>query len=55
MRTLGRSAVELQKSVPGFDRVPAGWKLLAYKVLSGLPDMAGRHRRAFLEGIRGLV
>ncbi len=53
MRTLGASAAALQKSVPGFDRVPTGWKLLAYRVLSCFPNMSGKHRRAFLEGLAG--
>lgn len=54
MRTLGRSAAELKKSVPHFDRVPSGAKLLAYRLLGMLPTMAGRHRRAFLEGCQPL-
>lgn len=51
MEILGRSAVEISKVVPEFDRVPRGWKLWAYKILSMLPTMAGKHRRAFLNGI----
>jgi glycosyltransferase involved in cell wall biosynthesis len=54
MRTLGRSAVELKKSVPHFDRVPSGAKLLAYQLLGMFPTMAGKHRRAFLEGCLSL-
>jgi glycosyltransferase involved in cell wall biosynthesis len=53
MRTLGRSAVLIKQRVPDFDRVPSGWRLLAYRILSCFPDMAGKHRRAFLEGIVG--
>jgi hypothetical protein len=51
METLGRSAVEIKKIVPGFDRVPTGWKLLAYRIAALFPTMAGRHRRAFLTGV----
>ena len=51
METLGRSAIEFQKTVPGFDRVPTGWKLLAYRIFAMFPTMAGRHRRKFLAGI----
>lgn len=51
MDTLGRSAVEIKKVVLEFDRVPTGWKLLAYRVFAFLPTMAGRHRRAFLKGL----
>ncbi len=51
METLGRSAMEIQKKVPEFDRVPKGWKLLAYRVLSLLPTMSGKHRKAFLIGL----
>ena len=52
METLGRSAKEMANSVAGFDRVPKGMKLLAYRILSLLPTMTGRHRFAFLKGLR---
>jgi glycosyltransferase involved in cell wall biosynthesis len=51
METLGRSAVEIQKKVPEFDRAPKGWRLLAYRILSLLPTMSGKHRKAFLRGL----
>lgn len=51
METLGRSAVEITKNVPEFDRVPRGWKLLAYRICALFPTMAGSHRRAFLRGL----
>jgi hypothetical protein len=51
INTLGRAAVEMQKIVPGFDRVPSGMKLFLYKIAALLPTMTGKHRRAFLEGI----
>lgn len=52
METIGHSAVVMQDLVPGFDRVPCGLKRLAYHVASLLPTMAGKHRAAFLKGIR---
>ncbi len=51
METLGRSAVEIQKTTPEFDRVPSGWKLAAYRLLALLPTMAGKHRLAFIKSI----
>lgn len=52
METLGRSAVLIAKTSPEFDRVPKGWKLVAYRILALLPTMAGKHRKAFLRGLR---
>lgn len=52
METIGESAVQMRKLVPGFDRVPQGPKLLAYRLASLLPTVAGAHRRAFLRGMR---
>lgn len=54
METIGKSAVLLSTHVPGFDRVPRGWKRLAYEVLAKLPTMAGKHRAAFLRGIKSV-
>lgn len=51
METLGHSAVEIQKKVPEFDRVPKGWKLFTYRLLALLPTLAGKHRKAFLSGL----
>ena len=51
METLGRSAVEIQRKVPQFDRVPKGLKLFCYRLAALLPTMAGQHRRAFLQGL----
>lgn len=51
MEILGRSAIEIQKSVPEFDRLPKGWKLWGYRILALFPTMAGKHRRAFVQGI----
>lgn len=56
METIGASAVALSKSVPEFDRLPQGLKKLAYSVCAQFPTMAGKHRAAFLRGIKqGLV
>ncbi len=52
MEILGRSAVEIQEKVSEFDRVPRGWKLFLYRIAAMLPTMAGRHRKAFLKGLR---
>ncbi len=51
METLGRSAVEIAKKVPEFDRSPKGLKLFLYRCAALLPTMAGRHRKAFLKGL----
>lgn len=51
METLGQSAVEIQKKVPEFDRVPKGWKLWCYRLAGLLPTMAGKHRLAFMKNI----
>lgn len=52
METLGRSAVEIQKKVPEFDRVPMGWKRAVYALTATMPTIAGSHRRAFLRGLK---
>jgi GT2 family glycosyltransferase len=52
METLGKSVVQVSKLNPKLDRLPRGWKRLAYEVAALPPTMAGRHRRAFLRGIR---
>ncbi len=51
METLGRSVIILKKKVTELDRVPTGWKLLAYKLSALLPTMSGKHRKAFLRGM----
>ena len=51
METLGRSAVEIRKKVPEFDRVPTGMKLLLYGIAALLPTITGKHRKYFLRGI----
>lgn len=52
METLGASAMQMAKRSGSFDRVPQGWKLAAYHLLSLLPTMRGRHAKAFLLGMR---
>ncbi|MCA9370372.1 MAG: glycosyltransferase [Candidatus Peregrinibacteria bacterium] len=52
MEVIGASAAVMAGVVEGFDRLPRGWKRLAYSVLAMLPTMAGKHRKAFLRGIR---
>ncbi|TSC57124.1 MAG: family 2 glycosyl transferase [Candidatus Peregrinibacteria bacterium Greene0416_62] len=54
MEVLGESAVRMEKLLAGFDRLPKGWKCVAYEIAAMLPTMAGRHRRAFLSGIRSV-
>ncbi len=51
MRTLGESAVKMEKLNPELDIVPKGFKKHAYKAVSFLPTMRGRHAKAFLEGL----
>jgi glycosyltransferase involved in cell wall biosynthesis len=52
MEEVGASARIMGTLVPGFDRVPHGWKLLAYQLIALLPTMRGIHTRAFLKGMR---
>lgn len=55
MRAIGKTAVIMAKRDPAFDRVPRGWKLSAYRVLSLLPTMRGRHAKALLEGMDAAI
>lgn len=52
MHTLGRSAVITATKYPHMDRVPRGWKVLAYWWFGSFPTIRGAHRRAFLKGVR---
>jgi glycosyltransferase involved in cell wall biosynthesis len=52
METLGRSAVEMEKIAPQLHIVPKGFKRIAYEIFSRIPTMSGKHREAFLSGIR---
>jgi glycosyltransferase involved in cell wall biosynthesis len=55
MEQIGRSAAAMAKKDPSFDGLPRGWKLLAYRALSLLPTMRGRHARAFFDGMQSLA
>lgn len=52
METIGRSVRIFDRVAPGFDRMPRGWKKWAYQGHALLPTMAGKHRKAFLRGLR---
>lgn len=51
MRAIGKTAALFAARDPAFDRVPKGWKLHAYRTLSLLPTMRGKHAKALLEGM----
>lgn len=51
MQSIGRTARVMAERDPAFDRIPRGWKLWAYRVLSLLPTMRGKHAKALLEGL----
>lgn len=48
METLGKSLAYFQ----GLDRHPKGLKRVAYRLASVLPTMSGKHRKAFLKGLK---
>ncbi|MCK5019922.1 MAG: glycosyltransferase family 2 protein [Candidatus Peribacteraceae bacterium] len=48
MKTLGKSI----SSFPNSERYPPKWKIMIYKLQALLPTMTGRHRKAFLQGMR---
>ncbi|MBU0766296.1 glycosyltransferase family 2 protein [Patescibacteria group bacterium] len=48
METLGRSVTHF----PHLDRHPTGLKRIAYEIASLLPTMSGKHRKAFLRGLK---
>lgn len=52
MEAVGESAVHFSNTVPDFDRLPKGWKYIAYEIFAKFPTMAGKHRKAFLRGIK---
>lgn len=52
METIGRSAAMMARINLAFDRIPRGWKRLAYHCLSVFPTMRGKHAKAFLRGMR---
>lgn len=51
MEILGESITHAHAISPQMDRLPQGWKLLAYRVMALLPTMGGRHRKTFLRGL----
>ncbi len=51
IETLGQSLLHLTKIAPELDRMPTGWKLLAYRLIALTPTIRGRHYRAFLRGL----
>jgi len=51
METLGISVMRFAEHIPNFDRVPRGFKKVAYSVMAAMPTMAGKHRKAFLKGM----
>lgn len=53
MRAIGRTAAVMAVRDPSFDRLPKGWKLLAYRILALLPTMRGKHAKALLQGMDG--
>lgn len=52
MEIIGESAVRIKEIAPDFDRLPRGFKKIAYHIFAKFPTMAGQHRRAFLRGIK---
>lgn len=54
METLGASAVMIEKIAPDLNVVPKGIKRMLYEAAGMIPTMSGKHRKAFLEGIRQL-
>ncbi len=50
--TLGQSLVELAHMNPAFQQKIAPWRLAIQGALSLLPTMEGKHRRAFLRGMK---
>lgn len=52
METLGKSLVHMEQLVPTFTMKPTRWKLIAYRIAALLPTMSGKHRKAFLRGLR---
>lgn len=51
MQTIGTSLRHMETLIPAFDRIPRGWKWYAYRVISFLPTMRGRHCHALMKGL----
>lgn len=54
MKTLGESAIVMNRINPALDLVPRGLKLWKYRIAALLPTLRGRHAKAFLRGLQGL-
>jgi len=54
METLGQSAVHIEKIRPELHVVPKGLKRFAYQLMSLLPTLGGKHKKAFLRGLSAL-
>lgn len=52
METLGQSAVTIEKVAPDLHVVPKGWKKLVYEISGLVPTLGGKHRKAFLRGLK---
>lgn len=52
METLGMSVHHIEERTPDLRLKPRGMKLLAYHLTALMPTMMGKHRRAFLRGLR---
>ena len=50
MEIIGESLRHMETIVPAFDRIPRGGKWYAYRAISLLPTMRGRHYRALMKG-----
>ncbi len=55
METLGKSAVMFESLEPRLNIVPKGFKLFVREIESLLPTMAGKHKKAFLRGIKTTI
>jgi glycosyltransferase involved in cell wall biosynthesis len=55
MHTVGRSLHTVAKFSPAFDRVPKGWKRIAYELLAYVPTLRGKHAAALLQGLKEQV
>lgn len=51
MEIIGRSLAHISLKNATFDRMPQGWRWWAYRMVSMLPTMRGKHYRALLKGI----
>ena len=52
MEVLGASVKHIEQKSASLKLAPTGIKLLAYHLAAFMPTMAGRHRKAFLKGMK---